>query len=146
MTINESEEIVSPGYPDNYPDSVECIYKLISDNETIVQLTLNEFETHDSFDYLEIIDGDYEKQISKIAIVSGGLPSVQAYQSSINAMTLRFVSNSNDNKKGFRAHFDSQPKAINATSTIKSTASVTVNNSKFYSINSNTCIKHLFLT
>ena len=66
-----------------------------------MRLTLNEFETHDSFDYLEIIDGDYEKQISKIAIVFGGLPSVQAYQSSINAMTLRFVSNSNDNKKGF---------------------------------------------
>ena len=103
-----------------------------------MRLTLNEFETHDSFDYLEIIDGDYEKQISKIAIVFGGLPSVQAYQSSINAMTLRFVSNSNDNKKGFWAHFDSQPKAIYATSTIKSTASVTVNNSKFDSINSDT--------
>ena len=122
--------------------SVECIYKLISDNETIVQFTLNEFEIHDSFDYLEIIDGDYEKQISKIAI---GLPSMQAYQSSVNAMTLRFVSNSNDNKKGFRAHFDSQPKAIYTTSPIKSTASVTVNNSEFDSITSSIFSKMIAL-
>ena len=125
--ITSSQQIISPAFPNNYPDSVECVYKLTTDRGRTVRLTIDELDTYDSSDYLQIIDGYYVEQRFALATVSGGLPSTKVYSSTVNAMTLRFVTNSGDNKKGFRAHFDSQPgTAVSSTpSTVTSTVTST---------------------
>ena len=64
-------------------------------------LIIDELDTYNSFDYLQIIDGYYVEQWFTLATFSGGLPSTKVYSSTVNLMTLRFVTNSGDSKKGF---------------------------------------------
>ena len=126
-------EITSPLYPQNYPHNVICIYKLVVESGRLVRLTMDELATSDSLDIVDIYDGYYVDERFKLASLSGQLRNVPTYTSTVNAITVRFTTNANDNDKGFKAHFESvQENAVTVTSTttalstIISTTSVTI--------------------
>ena len=120
---SESMEITSPLYPQNYPDNVACIYKLVVDSGRLVRLTMDELATPDSLDIVDIYDGYYVDERFKLASLSVRLSNERTYTSTVNAITVRFTTNANDNDKGFKAHFESVQE--NAVSTVTVTSTTT---------------------
>ena len=82
---------------------------------------MNEFSTYDSADYLQIIDGYYVETQFLLASLNTSLPSKNEYQSTVNALTLRFITNTDNNGIGFRGTFDS----VEASTTIPTTTTTT---------------------
>ena len=110
-----SKEIMSPNYPNNYPSDIECVYRLATDSGRVIRLTINELQTYDSSDYLQVIDGYYVELQFLLASINSSTPAQRVYQSSVNALTLRFIANGANNRKGFRATFDSVEARIEPT-------------------------------
>ena len=119
-------EITSPLYPQNYPDNVTCVYKLIVDSGRVVRLTMDELATPNSLDIVDIYDGYYVDERFKLASLSVQLPNVRTYTSTVNAITVRFTTNAYDNDKGFKAHFESvQENVVTIVPTVTVTSTTT---------------------
>ena len=55
----EPANITSPGYPDNYPDSVDCATTIFADQGQVIELDFEFLEIEDDstcrYDYLEVL-------------------------------------------------------------------------------------------
>ena len=47
----------SPNYPSNYPSDFNQVYKIIVGPDSRVKLTITDFKTEMTFDYLKIVEG-----------------------------------------------------------------------------------------
>ena len=96
--------IQSPNYPAKYDNNIDCIVMVRLNEGDVVSLELLEFYVHRSFqcehDFLEIRDGDNHeaKLITKIC----GSYRPTYFKSSGNTMHMRFHSNAEITRKGFR--------------------------------------------
>ncbi|KAM4705286.1 LOW QUALITY PROTEIN: cubilin [Rhinophrynus dorsalis] len=105
---NPSGYVTSPRYPDNYPQTADCVWTIIVPNGEAVQLEFQEqfyIEPSDncSSNYLELRDGaDSSKRL--LAKLCGNTLPV-TYKSLGTAMYLRFKSDSSTPRKGFNAMY-----------------------------------------
>ncbi|XP_061094184.1 cubilin [Conger conger] len=100
--------IMSPNYPNNYPQNIDCVWVLTVPNGEAVQLDFQEeffIEPWNGcpYDYLELRDGaSYEAAV--IARLCGSeLPSTQRSTGSV--MKLRFRTDGSVTHRGFKAQY-----------------------------------------
>lgn len=60
ITNTPTGEILSPNYPDQYPNEVDCEVHIKVDVGYVIQLTFLEFDTETGADTLDVFDGDSE--------------------------------------------------------------------------------------
>lgn len=100
--------ITSPGYPQNYPQNIDCVWVISVPNGEAVQLDFEEefyIEPTSScqFDYLEVRDGSSVSAELLSRLCGNTLPSTQ--RSTGSFMTLRFRTDTSVTHKGFKARY-----------------------------------------
>ena len=95
---------MSPNYPQQYDNNLDCNWTVKAPGENIITLTLSEFDT-ESRDMLKIYHGDN----SDNNITDNSLPLATffgddsvPFTSTGNAIYLRFSTDSSDTKTGFK--------------------------------------------
>ncbi|KAI1888819.1 hypothetical protein AGOR_G00172680 [Albula goreensis] len=102
-----SGEIHSPGYPNNYPNNVDCSWVITVDagHRVLFNFSLLEIESHSScqWDYVAIHDGP--SQASPLLAQVCGFNRPDPIISTQNTIYVRFRSDVSANHKGFSARF-----------------------------------------
>lgn len=99
----------SPNYPDYYPNSRDCIFKIIVQINMQIMLNFTNFELEGSppscnFDFVEIRDGGYETSPFIGKFCADQRPPVLVSHS--NRLWIRFHSDASVTHRGFIAHWD----------------------------------------
>uniref|UniRef100_A0A915E526 cysteine dioxygenase n=1 Tax=Ditylenchus dipsaci TaxID=166011 RepID=A0A915E526_9BILA len=107
-----SSYIFSPGFPDDYPDNRDCIYKIKVPEGNLVNLVFYAFNLlSECCDSVKIYDGDSTNRNDRIKKVKGNMvssvPAIRTKNS--NVMTVNFISDMQNHGKGFYARFDAVP-------------------------------------
>ncbi|XP_047455679.1 cubilin [Mugil cephalus] len=115
----------SPNYPDNYPTSRDCIFKIIVQINRQIMLNFTDFELEGStpscsFDFVEIRDGGYETSPLIGKFCSDQKPPVLVSHS--NRLWIRFRSDATITRRGFTAHWDGTQTGCGGTLTTASGA------------------------
>ncbi len=147
VSSTSSKEIISPNYPQNYPNDVECIYILTTDIGRSVRLNIQDLQTYDSLDFLEVIDGGSVRREYLLASLNYSIPSQKYYQSTSNALTLRFKTNGANSRKGFKATFDSVDQVLQTVvSTVTSTVTETSLSTRLFTVTSSQTVVHTLVS
>ncbi|KAI4871253.1 hypothetical protein NFI96_019773 [Prochilodus magdalenae] len=100
--------LTSPNYPNYYPISRECIYKIIVEVNMQIMLNFTDFELEGGhscpFDYVEIRDGGFETSPIIGRYCSSQAPPIVISHS--NRLWIKFHSDNSATFKGFSAHWD----------------------------------------
>ncbi|KAH9509816.1 hypothetical protein Btru_045275 [Bulinus truncatus] len=102
--------IVSPNYPNNYPDNSSCYWTIAGSNSSRVNMSFSEFSLEGGegcpYDYISIFDG-FNKSATLLGhYCSDIIPSTTL--STKNAMHLIFKSDGSANSKGFKVFYTIQ--------------------------------------
>ncbi|KAM4718445.1 cubilin [Anableps anableps] len=113
----------SPSYPNSYPTSRDCIFKIIVQLNMQIMLNFTSFELEDSFqfcrfDFVEIRDGGYETSPLIGKFCGSQKPPVVVSHS--NRLWIRFHSDATTTKRGFIAHWDGTQTGCGGTLTTAS--------------------------
>ncbi|XP_022244883.1 uncharacterized protein LOC111086422 isoform X2 [Limulus polyphemus] len=108
LDANHPHDIISsPGYPEYYPDLIECYYEIRAPNPKKINLEFTDFllEDHEScnYDYLEIQDGDNAQAASRHCGDYRQKLKLLRHLSSTNQLKLKFLSDFSYSNRGFRA-------------------------------------------
>ncbi|KAG7219563.1 hypothetical protein INR49_018990 [Caranx melampygus] len=100
---------MSPNYPNYYPNRRDCVFRIIVQINTQIQLNFTDFELEGSppscnFDFVEIRDGGYETSPLIGKFCSSQRPPVLVSHS--NRLWVRFHSDGSVTRRGFSAHWD----------------------------------------
>ncbi|XP_078482813.1 mannan-binding lectin serine protease 2-like [Ciona intestinalis] len=98
------QSISSPGYPNNYPDFLYCIWVISVPAGHRIQLSLETLDTESNFDVLSISSSD-----EILARLSGSV-SRRNYES-VSNITLQFSTDNSNTKSGFNVTFFAEPAA-----------------------------------
>jgi hypothetical protein len=92
--MNKTGTILSPGYPDVYPDESNCEWSIVADSGLGITIRLYEFQL-DSGDVLKIYDNDPSSDSSKPKwpAFTGDVQAGRVYSTHYNRMWLVFTSN-----------------------------------------------------
>ncbi|XP_050987326.1 CUB and sushi domain-containing protein 3 isoform X1 [Labeo rohita] len=93
--------ILSPGYPDSYPNLQMCSWMINVEKGYNITLHFELFQTEKEFDILEIFDGPNIYSQS-LAVLSGDLSVPFNITTTGHQLFLRWSSDHGTNKKGFR--------------------------------------------
>ncbi|XP_047229438.1 bone morphogenetic protein 1-like isoform X3 [Girardinichthys multiradiatus] len=103
----DSGQIKSPNYPDDYQSNKMCVWKITVAEGFQVSLTFQSFEIEKhnacTYDYVEVRDGSSES--SPLLGRFCGYDKPENLQSSSNQLWLKFASDNLVNKAGFAASF-----------------------------------------
>ncbi|XP_017555843.2 cubilin [Pygocentrus nattereri] len=106
--ITPTGVLTSPNYPNHYPMSRECIYKIIVEINMQIMLNFTDFELEGGsscpFDYVEIRDGGFETSPLIGRYCSNQAPPLMISHS--NRLWIKFYSDQSVTFKGFSAHWD----------------------------------------
>ncbi|XP_054878715.1 cubilin isoform X1 [Poeciliopsis prolifica] len=113
----------SPSYPNNYPNSRDCTYKIIVQLNMQIMLNFTSFELEGtppfcSFDFVEIRDGGYETSPLIGKFCGSQRPPVVVSHS--NRLWIRFHSDPSITSHGFIAHWDGTQTGCGGTLTTAS--------------------------
>nr|XP_032833052.1 MAM and LDL-receptor class A domain-containing protein 1-like [Petromyzon marinus] len=93
----------SPRFPFAYMDNADCTWYLLADEGKNVLLHFSLFSLENNYDYVELRDG-HGSDAPLIGRYTGSGPREDVF-STVNAMTVRFTSDSSINSAGFSANF-----------------------------------------
>uniref|UniRef100_A0A3P8P3F5 Cubilin n=1 Tax=Astatotilapia calliptera TaxID=8154 RepID=A0A3P8P3F5_ASTCA len=115
----------SPNYPQYYPNSRDCIFKIIVDVNMQIMLNFTDFELEGlhpscSFDFVEIRDGGFETSPLIGKFCANQRPPVLMSHS--NRLWVRFKSDTSVTRPGFMAHWDGTQTGCGGTLTTASGA------------------------
>uniref|UniRef100_A0A3Q4HHJ3 Cubilin (intrinsic factor-cobalamin receptor) n=1 Tax=Neolamprologus brichardi TaxID=32507 RepID=A0A3Q4HHJ3_NEOBR len=115
----------SPNYPQYYPNSRDCIFKIIVDVNMQIMLNFTDFELEGShpscrFDFVEIRDGGFESSPLIGKFCANQRPPVLMSHS--NRLWVRFKSDTSVTRPGFMAHWDGTQTGCGGTLTTASGA------------------------
>ena len=100
--------ITSPGYPDKYPNYVDCKWNLIAPHEKKIKLSFYDFNLGYPgsclYDYLNVYDGISTKY-NKIKTLCGNTLPDNIFSSG-NALVLEFHTNWKYQHKGFKLSYN----------------------------------------
>ena len=107
---------VSPNYPDNYPDNLNCSWGITVPSGYRVQVDFDTFEVEDTHDYLRIYNGPSSSS-PQLASLTGSLSTPCTLFSSGPSLWFNFVTDSTVTKKGFKASYSAvlSPGMYNST-------------------------------
>ena len=98
-------EITTPNYPNNYDDYRDCTLTIRFSASQTVSITFEAFEVEENYDYLKVFDTNntYEAQIgSTLDGDTDDVPVGTTIESTGNVMTLRFQSDYETTRSGFK--------------------------------------------
>ena len=102
--------IESPNYPEEYDNNDDCIIKVRLSEDEVVSIEVLDFHVQPSSfcdkDFLEMRDGDTNESKLIDKICDRYTKSSTDFKSSGNTMYLRFYSNDESTRKGFRIKVD----------------------------------------
>ncbi|XP_072034223.1 tolloid-like protein 1 [Amphiura filiformis] len=106
--LNGTGTLESPGYPNVYPNKVDCIWKITGKG---VKLSFENFdlekEERCQFDFLDIMDGHHREPSSRhIGRFCGDASPPSELRSSTGALYIKFQSDATVQGRGFRAVFE----------------------------------------
>ncbi|KAG8570229.1 hypothetical protein GDO81_011162, partial [Engystomops pustulosus] len=114
MRLDSTGIILSPGYPDSYPNLQMCAWSISVEKGYNITLIFEFFHTEKEFDVLEAFDGPNSHYPLLISL-SGDYTSSFNITSSGHEVFLRWSADHGTNKKGFRiryiAHYCSTPES-----------------------------------
>uniref|UniRef100_A0A8C7D526 CUB and Sushi multiple domains 3 n=1 Tax=Oncorhynchus kisutch TaxID=8019 RepID=A0A8C7D526_ONCKI len=96
--------ILSPGYPESYPNLQMCIWTINVEKGYNITLYFESFQTEREFDILEVFDGPSTNS-QTLATFSGDVPAPFNITTTGHQLTLRWSSDHGTNKKGFRIRY-----------------------------------------
>ncbi|XP_057380402.1 tolloid-like protein 1 [Daphnia carinata] len=85
----EGGTIEPPNFPNEYSSDLNCVYKIESPTDTMIELTFTEFIVENCCDFITVFDG--ESDPLKIALNGYDIP--EAITSTANKMTIKFTTN-----------------------------------------------------
>uniref|UniRef100_A0A671WNK8 CUB and Sushi multiple domains 3 n=1 Tax=Sparus aurata TaxID=8175 RepID=A0A671WNK8_SPAAU len=104
VRYDSSGVILSPGWPESYPNLQMCSWSVTVEKGYNVTITFESFHTEREFDVLEIFDGSTpNSQI--LATLSGDLPTPFNITTSGHQFLVRWSSDHGTNKKGFKIRY-----------------------------------------
>lgn len=107
----QGQVLMSPGYPDQYPGGLECLYIIQAQSGRIITLEVDDLDLDDSRDYILVRDGDSPKS-QPIARLTGDLENNQrVIISTKSQLYLYFKTSLGDSKRGFRIRYTQGCKA-----------------------------------
>lgn len=110
QATSQGQILTSPGYPQNYPGGLECLYIIQAQTGRIISLEIQDLQLKHEKDYVLIRDG--ESPTSKaIAKLSGLKDSTNVIISTTNKLYLYFKTSLGDTKKGFSFRYTQGCKA-----------------------------------
>ncbi|XP_078482036.1 embryonic protein UVS.2-like [Ciona intestinalis] len=109
VATTTSQIITTPGYPNHYPNNVNCNWRINTTAGMKVQLNIETFFTNSYYDYLLVESGGV-----RLGRLTRSYPA-KIFRSNGNKMTLTFISDKFGTNSGFRATFVAIPEQINIT-------------------------------
>ncbi|RXM30192.1 CUB and sushi domain-containing protein 3 [Acipenser ruthenus] len=103
MRFDSTGVILSPGYPDSYPNLQMCAWSITVEKGYRITLYFEFFQTEKEFDILEIFDGPTSHS-PILATLSGDYSSFNITTTGHEAL-LRWSADHGTNKKGFRIRY-----------------------------------------
>jgi len=105
QTLEGSGTIMSPNYPDNYPNNANCVYELSVPADRVVRVSVEQFEIEYEpsgciFDALEFQDGNIAD------FVCGSDTDGCSFVSTTNSLTVVFRTDSSVTRGGFSLSFE----------------------------------------
>ena len=104
--------ITSPLFPNNYPNSVKCVWVLEAPVNHTVKLDLEEFHLEKDkkcfYDYMEFFDGDSEDHHLIRKRMCGKHDPQISIESTGQKLMVVFNSDKSENYKGFRAVWETK--------------------------------------
>ncbi|XP_073482747.1 CUB and sushi domain-containing protein 1 [Aquarana catesbeiana] len=104
MRHESSGVILSPGYPENYPNSQTCSWSIRIEPGYTISFFVDMFQSEKQFDELEVFDGP-SGQSPLIVALSGNLTGQQNFTSKSNTVFLRWLTDHATNKRGFKIRY-----------------------------------------
>ncbi|XP_070403545.1 CUB and sushi domain-containing protein 3 isoform X5 [Nothobranchius furzeri] len=104
VRYDSSGVILSPGWPESYPNLQMCSWSVNVEKGYNVTITFESFHTEREFDVLEISDGPTPNSPT-LATLSGDLPTPFNITTSGHQFLVRWSSDHGTNKKGFRIRY-----------------------------------------
>ncbi|XP_073531495.1 CUB and sushi domain-containing protein 1 isoform X2 [Phyllobates terribilis] len=104
--------ILSPGYPENYPNSQTCSWSIKVDPGYNISIFVDTFQSEKQFDELEIFDGP-SGQSSLIVALSGNITGQHNFTSKSNNIFLRWSTDHATSKKGFKIRYSAAYCSLN---------------------------------
>ncbi|XP_037548906.1 CUB and sushi domain-containing protein 3 [Nematolebias whitei] len=104
VRYDSSGVILSPGWPESYPNLQMCSWSVNVEKGYNVTITFESFHTEREFDVLEIFDGSTPNSPT-LATLSGDLPTPFNITTSGHQFLVRWSSDHGTNKKGFKVRY-----------------------------------------
>uniref|UniRef100_A0A3Q2QHC0 CUB and Sushi multiple domains 3 n=1 Tax=Fundulus heteroclitus TaxID=8078 RepID=A0A3Q2QHC0_FUNHE len=104
VRYDSSGVILSPGWPESYPNLQMCSWSINLEKGYNVTITFESFQTEREFDVLEIFDGPTPNSPT-LATLSGDLPTPFNITTSGHQFLVRWSSDHGTNKKGFKIRY-----------------------------------------
>uniref|UniRef100_A0A8C7DH33 CUB and Sushi multiple domains 3 n=1 Tax=Oncorhynchus kisutch TaxID=8019 RepID=A0A8C7DH33_ONCKI len=115
--------ILSPGYPESYPNLQMCIWTINVEKGYNITLYFESFQTEREFDILEVFDGSPSTNSQTLATFSGDVPAPFNITTTGHQLTLRWSSDHGTNKKGFRIRYVGEYQSITPDSPLQGSIS-----------------------
>uniref|UniRef100_A0A3Q3NCL8 CUB and Sushi multiple domains 1 n=1 Tax=Mastacembelus armatus TaxID=205130 RepID=A0A3Q3NCL8_9TELE len=109
---SSSGVILSPGFPNNYPNSQTCSWLLRMVPGYTINIYVEMFQSEKQFDELEIFDGS-SGQSPLLVALSGNHSSQLNFTSKTNQLYLRWSTDHATNKRGFKIRYSAAYCSIN---------------------------------
>ncbi|XP_028131495.1 sushi, von Willebrand factor type A, EGF and pentraxin domain-containing protein 1 isoform X2 [Diabrotica virgifera virgifera] len=107
----QGQVLTSPGYPEQYPGGLECLYVIQSQGGKIITLEVDDLDLDDNRDFILVRDGDSPKS-KPIARLTGKWENNQkVIMSTGNQLYVYFRTRLGDSKRGFRIRYTQGCKA-----------------------------------
>uniref|UniRef100_A0A674EVE2 CUB and Sushi multiple domains 3 n=1 Tax=Salmo trutta TaxID=8032 RepID=A0A674EVE2_SALTR len=115
--------ILSPGYPESYPNLQMCIWTINVEKGYNITLYFESFQTEREFDILEVFDGSPSTNSQTLATFSGDVSAPYNITTTGHQLTLRWSSDHGTNKKGFRIRYVGEYQSITPDSPLQGSIS-----------------------
>jgi len=103
----QGQVLKSPGYPEQYPGGLECLYIIRAQGGRIITLEVDDLDLDEGRDYVFVRDGDSPRS-QLIARLTGGLEGNQRIVMSTKSdLYVYFKTSLGDSKRGFRIRYSS---------------------------------------
>ncbi|KAG2464901.1 CSMD1 protein, partial [Polypterus senegalus] len=104
LRFDSTGVILSPGYPDSYPNLQMCSWSITVEKGYNITLYFEFFQTENEFDILEVFDGS-NIHSPVLATLSGDYNSPFNVTTTGHQLLLRWAADHGTNKKGFRIRY-----------------------------------------
>ncbi|KAI8513412.1 hypothetical protein Bbelb_100510 [Branchiostoma belcheri] len=105
----DSGSFSSQNYPNNYPNNHDCRYEISVSSPKVIKLTFTDFQVEEDYDYVYVYDGNTTDSNYLLAELNGAeIPGPVTSTGSF--MTVRLVTDSEVNWKGFQASYAAEDK------------------------------------